>query len=196
VGETTFAGLPLLTAPGRVMTPRPASEQLVAAVLGRIGQGAARVVDVGTGSGAIAIAVARVAPAADVWATDNTGAAVALARANVRRHGLQQRVTVVQGDLIEPVADPVDLVVANLPYLPIGDAGSYPDLVGEPSGAVFAAADGLDAYRRLLAACTDRLAGDASVVIQLHRRVLAAKVSDLPRLEARLEAFAPLAEAA
>ena len=111
------------------MTPRPATEQLVAAALDRIGGRAARVVDVGTGSGAIAIAIARAAPASDVWATDNSSSAVALARANVRRHQLQNRVTVVRGDLIEPVPGPIDLVVANLPYLPIGDAANYPELV-------------------------------------------------------------------
>jgi release factor glutamine methyltransferase len=197
VGETTFVGLPLLTAPGSVMTPRPATEQLVAAALDRIGGRPARVVDVGTGSGAIAIAIACAAPASDVWATDNSPAAVTLARANVRRHDLQDRVTVVQGDLIEAVPGPIDLVVANLPYLPIGDAPNYPELAGEPSTALFGAADGLEPYRRLLEACRARLAGDGGVLIQLHRSVLAASVSDLPRLRAQLEGFTPrLAEAA
>ena len=196
MGETTFLGLPLLTAPGSVMTPRPASEQLVAAALDRIGERPARVVDVGTGSGAIAIAVACAAPASDVWATDNSWSAVTLARANVRRHDLQDRVTVVHGDLIEPVPGTIDLVVANLPYLPIRDAANYPELAGEPSPALFGAADGLGAYRRLLEACEDRLAGDAAVLIQLHRSVLAASVSDLRRLRARLERCTPLLAAA
>ena len=146
-------------------------------------------VDVGTGSGAIAIAIARAAPASEVWATDNSRSAAALARTNVRRHELQHRVTVVRGDLIEPVPGPIDLVVANLPYLPIADAANYPELAGEPTTALFGAADGLEAYRRLLEECEGRLAGDASVVIQLHRAVLAASVSDLPRLRARLDGF-------
>jgi len=171
------------------MTPRPATEQLVAAALDRIGGRPARVVDVGTGSGAIAIAIARAAPASEVWATDNSRSAVTLAEANVRRHELQDRVTVVHGDLIAPVPGPIDLVVANLPYLPIADAANYPELAGEPSTALFGAADGLGAYRRLLEACKGRLAGDASVVIQLHRSVLAANVSDLHRLRAQLEGF-------
>jgi release factor glutamine methyltransferase len=188
VGETTFVGLPLFTA-GSVMTPRPATEQLVAAALDRIGGGPARVVDVGTGSGAIAIAIANAAPASEVWATDNSSSAVTLARANVRRHELQDRVTVVHGDLIEGVPGEIDLVVANLPYLPIADAANYPELAGEPSTALFGAADGLGVYRRLLEACKVRLAGDASVVIQLHRSVLAANVSGLPGLRAQLDGF-------
>jgi release factor glutamine methyltransferase len=196
VGETTFLGLPLLTAPGRVMTPRAATEQLVAAALDYIGDRPARVVDVGTGSGAIAIAIALAAPTADVWATDNSRCAVALATANVCRRGLNGRVKVVHGDLIEPVPGPIDLVVANLPYLPIADAMRYPELIGEPSTAVFGAADGLVPYRRLLAACTDSLADDARVAIQLHRSVLAASVSDLPELRAQVESFTPALAAA
>jgi release factor glutamine methyltransferase len=195
VGETTFVGLPLFTA-GSVMTPRPATEQLVAAALDRIGGGPARVVDVGTGSGAIAIAIAHAVPASVVWATDNSRSAVTLAEANVRRHELQDQVTVVHGDLIEPVPGPIDLVVANLPYLPIADAANYPELAGEPSAALFGAADGLGAYRRLLEACKARLASDAGVVIQLHRSVFAASVSELHRLRALLDGFTPRLAAA
>jgi release factor glutamine methyltransferase len=131
------------------MTPRAATQGLVAAALERIGERPARVVDVGTGSGAIAIAIASASPAAHVWATDTSRCAVALARANVRRHGLHRRVTVRHGDLIEPVPDPIDLVVANLPYLPVDDAACYPDLADEPRDAVFAPADGTGAVPAL-----------------------------------------------
>jgi release factor glutamine methyltransferase len=193
---TTFFGLPLVTARGTVMTPRPASEQLVAAALERIGDRPARVVDVGTGTGAIAIAIASAAPAAEVWATDTSPAAVALARANAARHGLDDRVLVRQGNLLEPVPDPIDLVVANLPYLPLFDADRYPDLAVEPESAVFGSGDGLDPYRRLLDACAERLDGDGSVVIQLHRAPLAATVDELWALRARVEAFAPRLAAA
>jgi release factor glutamine methyltransferase len=191
VAQTTFFGLPLLTARGSVMTPRAATEQLVAAALERVGGRSARVVDVGTGSGAIAVAIASAAPAADVWATDTSRCAVALARANVLRHGLGDRVTVCHGDLLEAVPDPIDLVVANLPYLPLADAGRYPDLTAEPEAAVFGPGDGLEPYRRLLAACGDRLDDDAGVLIQLHRSVLAATAAELPALRARIESYAP-----
>jgi release factor glutamine methyltransferase len=182
-----FNGLSLGTRPGRVMTPRPTSERLVAEALDRLGTAPARVVDLGTGSGAIAVAIATAAPDAHVFATDTSRCAVALARANVRLHGLSDRVTVCHGDLLEPVPGPIDLVVANLPYLPIGDAARYPDLAGEPEAAVFAPGDGLGPYRRLLATCRERLRDDDVVAIQLHRRVLVATGGELPDLHERLE---------
>jgi release factor glutamine methyltransferase len=184
--DVRFNGLSLSASPGRVMTPRPATEQLVAAAADFIGTRPARVVDVGTGTGAVAVAVALAAPNARVHATDSSPYAVELARANARRHGLGDRVTVHRGDLIDSVPGPIDLVVANLPYLPAADAGLYPDLVREPASAVFATGDGLGPYRRLLAACAERLDDDAAVIIQLHRQVLAATVAELPELQASL----------
>ena len=76
--EIAFAGLPILTAPGRVMTPRDASEQLVAAACAWVGSGPARICDVGTGSGAIAIAIARECPETVVWAGRTRAAAPSL----------------------------------------------------------------------------------------------------------------------
>jgi HemK-like putative methylase len=107
MGEITFNGLSLLTAQGRVMTPRAATGQLVAAALERLGERPARVVDVGTGSGAIALAVAAAALQAEFWATDTSRCAVALTRLNARRQGLQDRVIVRHGDLLEPVPGPI-----------------------------------------------------------------------------------------
>lgn len=182
-----FRGLALATHPGRVMSPRKATEQLVGAALERIGSEPARVVDVGTGSGAIAVAIARVAPSAVVFATDTNRCAVALARANVGRHGLSDRVTVCHGDLLAPVPGPIDVVVANLPYLPAAEAALHPDLDGEPGSAVFAPGDGLEPYRRLLVACEERIGDEGTVVLQLHRRVLSATGVELPALRARIE---------
>jgi release factor glutamine methyltransferase len=189
----TFHGLSFATRPGRVMTPRRASEDLVAEALRRIGSRPARVVDVGTGSGAIAVAIAAAAPRTHVFATDTSRCAVALARANVRRHGRCDRVTVRHGDLLDPVPGRIDLVVANLPYVPVAAAGCHPDLAGEPVSAVFASGDGLEPYRRLLAACDERLDDGAAVVVQLRRRVLAATRAELPELRARLERSAAVA---
>lgn len=188
MAQTTFYGVPLLTAPGRVMRPRPASEQLVATALAFLRGRPARVVDVGTGSGALAIAIAHAAPSADVWATDMCSSATTLARTNVLLQGLKDRIEVRQGDLLDPVPGTLDLVVANLPYLPAGDAGSFPELAGEPPQAVFAPGDGLDPYRRLLDACELRLADGGAVALQLHRRVLAAGRDDLGGLRAQIEA--------
>jgi release factor glutamine methyltransferase len=180
--DVIFAGLAFATLPGRVMTPRPASEQLVDAVLDCVGERDAVVADVGTGSGAIAVAIGASARRAQVWATDTSASAVLLARANVLRHGLADRVTVRKGDLLDPVPGPVDVVVANLPYLPLAHAAQYAELEDEPVCAVFAPGDGLDHYRRLIDVARARLAPDGALVIQLHRRVLAAEHAELERL--------------
>src|SRR5438105_3123147 len=148
MGTVMFNGLALVTAPGRVMTPRATSEQLVAAACTRVAGRPARVADIGTGSGAIAIAIAIACPNVEVWATDISRSAVALARANVRRHRLEDRVFVRHGDLLAPVPGPVDLIVANLPYVAASTAAQHPDLVSEPVAAVFAAGDaGVDERR-------------------------------------------------
>jgi HemK-like putative methylase len=169
-----FGDLELATAPGLVMTPRSTSLALVERVLAHVGDAPAIVVDVGTGSGAIAIAVARAAPSAIVLATDVNADAVALARSNALRAGVGDRVRVLHGDLLQPVEGPVDVVVANLPYLPLHEAPLHPDLAGEPADAVFAPGDGLGAYRRLLDEARLRLAPGGLVVLQLRGRVVTA----------------------
>ncbi|HYY75236.1 MAG TPA: class I SAM-dependent methyltransferase, partial [Gaiellaceae bacterium] len=126
MGRAHFDGLVFVTQPGVVMTPRPASERLVAVALSLLGGRPAVVADVGTGSGALGLVIARAAPQARVWATDTSPAAVALARENVRRLGLGGRVIVCEGDLLEPIPGCVDLVVANLPYLPARERGLHP----------------------------------------------------------------------
>lgn len=182
MGEVAFNGISLLTAPGQVMTPRPATEQLVATAARRIGEEPARVADVGTGSGAIAVSLALAAPRAEIWATDTSAASVLLARANALRFGVDERVHVLRGDLLETVPGKVDLIVANLPYLPSRDRDRHPALAGEPDDAVFAPGDGLGPYRRLLQSAEERLTPSGAVVIQLHRRVLVAERDELAAL--------------
>jgi release factor glutamine methyltransferase len=190
MGDVTFNGLALASAPGRVMTPRPASEQLVAAAVTLVGAGAARVADVGTGSGAIAVAIANACPQAEVWATDVTRAAVALARANVRRHRLEGRVFVRRGDLLDPVTGSFDVIVANLPYIAAAAAPCHPELDTEPYAAVFAPGDGLGPYRRLVHTAWARLAPGGVLIFQLYRRVVRARHAELPALRIALDEFA------
>jgi release factor glutamine methyltransferase len=183
---TPFHDLQLLNAPGRVMTPRPATGALVDRALELIGDEPARVADVGTGSGAIALVLAVHAPCAQIWATDMSAAAVELTRLNAERLGVADRVNILEGDLLEPVPGDLDLVAANLPYLP--DSIADPDLAGEPPDAVYAPGDGLDPYRRLLDQCETRLKEDGTVVVQFRRRVLEAGRSRLEELRHRLGA--------
>ena len=180
--EVAFRGLKLHAAPGFVMTPRPASEALVDAAVDVVGDDSARIADIGTGSGAIAVALATALPQAEIFATDTSPAAVVLARANVARLGLGGRVSVYRADLLERVPGPLDLVVANLPYLPSAEAFRHRDLAAEPAEAVFAAGDGLGPYRRLVAASRSRLRPGGVLVIQLRRRVLVARRAELEEL--------------
>lgn len=192
VKEVVFHGLVLLRDQGHVMTPRPASERLVSEALRRLtGRGRRRIADVGTGSGAIAIAVASACPDVEAWATDTNAAAVLLARTNVRRHGLDRRVFVQQGDLLAPVPAPLDLIVANLPYVPEAAAADHPDLWIEPVDAVFAAGDGLGLYRRLIDEAADWLAADGALLLQLDRRILVASRSELAALRAGIDDVPP-----
>jgi release factor glutamine methyltransferase len=190
VADVVFCGLSLAIAPGQVMTPRPVSEQLVSKAVAITGKRPATVVDVGTGSGAVAIAIATEAPSARVWATDINPRAVLLARANVSRYGLSERVRVFRGDLLDPVPGRIDLVVANLPYLPLSERGLYPDLVSEPTDALFAAGDGLEHYRRLVVQCRRRLDAEGSLIIQLRGSVFVAARAELGRLSATLADYA------
>ncbi|MGA9857015.1 MAG: methyltransferase domain-containing protein, partial [Solirubrobacteraceae bacterium] len=110
----------------------------------------ARVLDVGTGSGAVALALADERPDLEVWGADSSPDAVTVARANARRLGLEVRI--VQADLMQLDSGPFDAVLSNLPYVPLG-AALAPEITRyEPPGALFAGADGLDLVRRLIAA--------------------------------------------
>lgn len=178
-----FHGLTFVTDPGRVFSPRAASEKLVDAAVERLGAGAARVADIGTGSGAIAVTLALRLPAVEVWASDTCGSALELASLNAQRLGAQ--VHLVRGDLLEGIPRDLDLIVANLPYLP-PDADGYDD---EPAAAVYSTGDGLDHYRRLIAGAADHLNADGGVLIQFDGKVLEAERSELPWLRSRLEAL-------
>jgi release factor glutamine methyltransferase len=184
--RTTFCDLQLETAPGRVFTPRPATEKLVEAALERIDGVPMRIADVGTGSGAIAVALATHKPNVEIWATDTNAAAVELARENAERLGVAERVHVLQGDLLEPLPAPVDLIVANLPYLPVSQHDARYD--GEPDDAIYAPGDGLDIYRRLLDACREgKLKTGGTVVLQYDGEPYEADCWQLEDLRAQLE---------
>ncbi|MGH2377651.1 MAG: N5-glutamine methyltransferase family protein [Candidatus Limnocylindria bacterium] len=104
----------------RVLVPRPETETLVEAALAFLrDRGGTRVVDVGTGSGAVAIAIAVSAPRSRVIATDVSPGALEIARANMTAHAVEDRLELRAGDLLEPVEEEVDVITANLPYLPI-----------------------------------------------------------------------------
>ena len=190
--ETTFHGLEFLTEPGRVFTPRATTEALVDAALARIDGRSVSVADVGTGAGVIGVAIAVAAPQAEVYATDISAASVALSRRNAERNGVADRVHVFQGNLLEPVPEPVDIVVANLPYLPEGE--HRPEYDDEPPEAVYAPGDGLGPLRQLLYLCEGgKLAMPGFALVQYRGDVLEADCQHLPQLRARLARHAQAA---
>ncbi len=151
-----------------VLIPRPDTETLVENVLQltrhQAGLEAPRVLDLCTGSGCIAIAIAQHRKTATVVATDLSEAAVNVARANVARLGLGERVIVEQGDLFEPLSKlvdprPFDLIVSNPPYIPTGQIESLDRSVRdyEPLAALDGGLDGLALHRRILTEAPSRL---------------------------------------
>lgn len=161
IGHREFFGLELEVTPD-VLIPRPETETLVDLLLNfshqRYVDRGAVVVDVGTGSGAIAVAVAHELPDARVIATDVSGAALAVARRNAERHGVADRIDFREGNLLEPVSERVDVIAANLPYVTEEQWKAMPARIREwePRGALVGGLDGLDVIRRLF---PDPLAG-------------------------------------
>jgi release factor glutamine methyltransferase len=173
LGEVEFGGLTLRVGPG-VFIPRPETEELVGRVLAVLDGHARRAVDLGTGSGAIACALAARRPALGVWAVERSIAALAWARENVRRLGLAERVVVVAGDLFAPLAGrglegACDLVVANPPYLAGPVLAGLPEEVRawEPRGALDGGPDGLALITRIVAGAPAWLRSGGRLVVEI-----------------------------
>lgn len=151
-GRKEFWSLPFEVTPD-VLVPRPETEELVAWLLDQLPDREAelQVLDVGTGSGAIAVALASELPKARFTATDVSEAALAVARRNAERHGVAGRIRFLAGDAFAPVrGERFDAVLANPPYVAERDAaGLAPELRHEPRGALFAGPDGTGLLRRL-----------------------------------------------
>jgi release factor glutamine methyltransferase len=178
-GRREFLSLEFEVGPG-VLIPRPETELLVEVAVSLAGSLAGRglcLADVGTGSGAVALALARLLPGAAILATDTSAAALAYAARNAARllpEGPPYRVTFHPGDLLEALAglDPrpvLDGVVANLPYVPEADwAGLPPDVRDhEPATSLLGGPDGLDLFRRLAAQLADYLAPHGFVCLEV-----------------------------
>jgi release factor glutamine methyltransferase len=167
-GETEFYGLPFHVTRD-VLIPRSETEHLVEKVIELAAQfERPRIVDIGTGSGAIAVALADILPQASITAIDLSSSALAIAGENAKRNGVD--IHFLLGDLLAPVAgEKFEIVVSNPPYVPIADRATLSVEVREyePALALFAGDDGLDVYRRLIPAAFDALTPGGFVALEI-----------------------------
>ena len=194
VGSREFFSLPFAVT-GAVLVPRPETEGLVVRAIdlcrGREWPAAEiRIADVGTGSGAIAVAIATQLPAARVVATDVSAAALDVARRNVERHGVGDRVELVECDLLDDprAAGPFDLVVSNPPYVRDDEFATLPRDVRlhEPRTALVAGPTGAEIIRRLAPAAAERLVPGGWLFVEIGpgvQQAAEAAVAAEPRLE-------------
>ena len=152
LGTVEFCGQTFLC-DKRALVPRPETEQLVELLVSEVSdqKSADRMVDVGTGSGIIALSLAKTFPQAEVLAVDISDDALALARENAARLGLSERVQFQKGDLLENLSERFDLIAANLPYVSMQDRHLLArEVLHDPEVALFAGPNGDEIVRRLI----------------------------------------------
>jgi release factor glutamine methyltransferase len=184
-GQQEFYGLPFKVTPA-VLIPRPETEHLVEAVLQRLPQNQPlRIVDIGTGSGAIAIALAVHLPQAQITALDLSPEALTIASTNAETNNVANRITFLQSDLLSALAHekPYDAIVSNPPYIPETDSPTlHPEVRDhEPHTALFAGDEGLDIYRRLIPQAHALLKPTGLIALEIghgQREALAALLHD------------------
>lgn len=171
-GEKEFWSLDLFVTPD-VLIPRPETECLVEAVLDLIPKGVTLdILDLGTGSGAIVLALAHERPGHHFYAIDRSEAALAVARKNAQRHGVREKIAFRQGDWFEEVQDlrkRFDIIVSNPPYIPTHQIETLsPEIARyEPRYALDGGKDGLDAIRLILRTAPDYLAPNGKVLLEI-----------------------------
>jgi release factor glutamine methyltransferase len=169
-GEAEFYGLPFRVT-RNVLIPRPETEHLIEETLkvaAKFRQ--PRIIDIGTGSGAIAITLADKLPDAQITTVDISPSALAIARENAKRNHVATNIRFLQGDLLAPVGtEQFDIVVSNPPYVPVTDLDSLAVEVRdhEPALALFAGDDGLDIYRRIIPAAHTSLVPGGFIALEI-----------------------------
>jgi release factor glutamine methyltransferase len=152
-----------------VLVPRPDTEELVDAVLewAKDKDEGLRIVDVGTGSGIIAVSLAHKLPSAHITAIDVSEPAVEIARANALRHGVANRMDFLASNLLDAVEGPFDVITANLPYIEQPTLADNPVAKWEPIVALDGGSDGLVLIRQMLAQAPSRLAPGGAVFLEI-----------------------------
>ncbi|MFM8395516.1 MAG: peptide chain release factor N(5)-glutamine methyltransferase, partial [Acidobacteriota bacterium] len=184
-----------------VLIPRPESELIVEEVVRLVGAeklDAPLIVDVGTGSGCLAVAIAREIPAARVKAIDISTEALEVARQNAASNGVAARIDFLAGDLLDPLTERAAIIVSNPPYIAAGEMDELQREVRdwEPRGALTDEGDGLSFYRRLLSAAPAHLQAGGLLICEIGyqqaaelRRLIAAEIWDEPRFITDLQGY-------
>ena len=192
LGYREFYGINLLVN-SSVLIPRPETETLVehALFMALMGMETAELViaDVGTGCGAIAINLALHLPSARIYALDVADDVLDVASYNIRAHNVSDRLTLAKGDLLDPLPEPVDLIVANLPYIPSGRIATLqPEVQREPRKALDGGPDGLDHIRGLLSQTAGKIKQGGTILLELDPE-------QVPAVEELAQQHFPLATA-
>ena len=200
VGDTSFRGHTIKCDP-RALVPRPETEELIDMAKERLkGNASPFIVEVGTGTGAIAIACAKEIEGARVLATDISGDALTLAKANAEANGLGETLQFAQGDLLDAVTGEaaakaasnatakIDCLIANLPYIPDGEKGKLQPEVDkfDPALALYGGPDGLSLVRKMLQQTEGKLNAGAPILLEIGSEqagVLQAEAGNYPWLE-------------
>ncbi len=174
LGHKEFYGIDLAVGPA-VMIPRPETESLVEQALFlalmHMEAGQMVVADPGTGTGAISINLAIHLPMARIYATEQSVEAARVAEYNIQRHNVADRVTLLQGDLLDPIPEMVDVIVANLPYVLSDEIPELqPEVLWEPRLALDGGPDGLDVIRRLLDQARHKLKPQGVMLLEIDPR--------------------------
>lgn len=200
VGDTSFRGH-TIKCDTRALVPRPETEELIDMAKDRLKDNASPfIVEVGTGTGAIAIACAKEIEGARVLATDISSDALALAKENAEANGLAETLKFAQGDLLDAVtgdaattaagatAAKIDCLIANLPYIPDGEKGKLQPEVDkfDPELALYGGPDGLSLVRKMLQQTEGKLNAGAPILLEIgseQAEVLQAEAGNYPWLE-------------
>jgi release factor glutamine methyltransferase len=181
-GHREFYGLDFSVEPG-VLIPRPESELLVEQAIKLAEDGAvSAVAEVGTGCGAVAISLALHLPRAKIYATDISASALKIARFNCEKHRVADMVCLLQGDMLHPLPEPVDIIIANLPYVREAELSQVGSAGFEPLLALNGGLDGLDKIRQLCGQAGDRLRPWGSLLLEIGQGQATAVTALLSRL--------------
>jgi release factor glutamine methyltransferase len=165
LGTVEFCGREFLC-DKRALVPRPETEQLVEFLKSKITDPKSHILDVGTGSGGIALSLAAMFPEAKITATDVSDDALALAQENAARHGL--RAAFQKADLLDGIDDRFDLIVANLPYIATGDRSTLSrEVLHDPEGALFAGERGTEMICKLIDAARAQLRAGGLLALEI-----------------------------